>query len=280
MKKRSTKTVAESSTATRSAKKVPAKARNENGISALSRGIRVLRAFRIGDSGLTNSDLAKRTNLPKPTISRITATLTELGCLNYIDHLEAYKLGGTSIAIGQIAAANFDVLQVARPLMQKFAEKTGLSLGLAALETNRMVYMDVCQGSSMIALQMKVGLRLPLFTTAMGRACLATMPTEERDRLIHKYGPKDLEERDHCQRAIERASAELDKQGYCVVVGEWYPDINAAAAPVMTDEGILILDCGGPAYTLPPARMNEEIGPGLAGVARKISENVRGVLRG
>src|ERR1700736_968102 len=81
--------------------------------SALARGIRVLRAFRVGDSVLTNSELAKRTSLPKPTISRILATLSELGCVNYIEHLEAYKLGGALIAMGHVASANFDLLQVA-----------------------------------------------------------------------------------------------------------------------------------------------------------------------
>jgi DNA-binding IclR family transcriptional regulator len=72
---------------------------------------KLIRGFRVGDSVLTNSELAKRTNLPKPTISRILTSLTELGCINYNEHLEAYKLGGALIAMGHVASANVDLVQ-------------------------------------------------------------------------------------------------------------------------------------------------------------------------
>jgi len=242
--------------------------------SALARGIRVLRAFRVGDSVLTHSELAKRTHLPKPTLSRILATLSELGCVNYIEHLEAYKLGGAVIAMGHVASANFDLLQVARPLMTKLAEEIGLAVGIGMLEKDRMVYMDACQGTARVALQMRVGSRLPLFPTAMGRAILATMSSEQRARLMEKYGSQDPEERKYHERAIERAAAELDKSGFCSVVGEWDPDINGLAAPLITGEGNFVLDCGGPAYLLPPNRMYEEIGPQLAKIATKIRERI------
>ena len=272
MKRRSDSTAAGMRRAVRVQGKNSARAKDDKGDSALARGIRVLRAFRVGDSVLTNSELAKRTSLPKPTISRIMATLTELGCVNYIEHLEAYKLGGTLIAIGHVASANFDLLQVARPLMQRLAEDTGLAVGIGMLEKDRMVYMDACQGPARVALQMRIGSRLPLFSTAMGRAILATMPTDERVRLIDRYGPRDAEERNHNERAIERAAAELDRSGFCAVAGEWDPDINGLAAPLTTGEGNFVLDCGGPAYLLPPTRMYEEIGPQLARAAKKIRE--------
>jgi DNA-binding IclR family transcriptional regulator len=159
MKRQSDNTVAVKSRAKRAPAKRSNRAAEREGDSALARGIRVLRAFRVGDSVLTNRELAKRTNLPKPTISRILATLTELGCVNYIEHLEAYKLGGALIAMGHVAAANFDLLQVARPLMARLAEEIGLAVGIGMLEKDRMVYMEACQGSARVALKMRVGSR-------------------------------------------------------------------------------------------------------------------------
>jgi DNA-binding IclR family transcriptional regulator len=253
--------------------KITRKPKEKDGISALSRGIRVLRAFRLGDSALTNGDLAERTNIPKPTISRITATLTDLGCLNYVEALEAYKLGGASIAIGHVASANFDLLQSARPLMQGLAEDSGLTVAIGTLEKNRMLYMEACQGPALIALQLKVGSRLPLFTSAMGRAYLAMLNRDSREQLAEKYGPTNRIERENSLRAVDRACVELDKQGFCVVAGEWYPDINGLAAPVRAIEGNFVLDCGGPAYTLTQKRMSDEIGPRLADIAKRISTN-------
>jgi DNA-binding IclR family transcriptional regulator len=274
MKRQSDNTVAQKRRANRAPAKKSTRAADREGDSALARGIRVLRAFRAGDSVLTNRELAKRTNLPKPTISRIVATLTELGCLNYIEHMEAYKLGGALIAMGHVASANFDLLQVARPLMTRLAEEIGLAVGIGMLEKDRMVYMEACQGSARVALQMRVGSRLPLFPTAMGRAILATMPSDKRAALIDKYGPQDPEERKYTERAIERAAAELNRNGFCTITGEWDPNINGLAAPLLTGEGNFVLDCGGPSYLLPPNRMQEEIGPQLAKIAKKIRESM------
>src|SRR3984957_16150095 len=63
-------------------------------VPALARGLEVLSAFRAGDRALGNLELAKRTELPKPTISRITHTLTQLGYLAYDTRLGTYELGG------------------------------------------------------------------------------------------------------------------------------------------------------------------------------------------
>jgi DNA-binding IclR family transcriptional regulator len=259
--------------ASRAPAKISAKIVDINGESALARGIRVLRAFRIGDSVLTNTELAKRTNLPKPTISRILTNLTELGCINYIEHLQAYKLGGALIAMGHVASTNFDLVQVARPLMAKLADEVGLAVGVGVLEKDRIVWMESCQGSARVALQVGIGSRLPLFSTAMGRAILAAMSSDMRRRLIDRYGPQDAEERKHNERAIERAVAELNKSGFCTALGEWDPNIHGVAAPLITAEGNFVLGCGGPPYLLPANRMDEEIGPQLAKIARKIRES-------
>jgi DNA-binding IclR family transcriptional regulator len=259
--------------ASRAPGKISAQTADINGDSALARGIRVLRAFRIGDSVLTNTELAKRTNLPKPTISRILANLTELGCINYSEHLKAYKLGGALIAMGHVASANFDLVQVARPLMAKLAEEVGLAVGIGMLEKDRIVWMESCQGSARVALQVRIGFRLPLFSTAMGQAILATMSSDVRTRLIERYGPQDAEERKHNERAIERAVAEINKSGFCTALAEWDPNINGVAAPLITGEGNFVLGCGGPPYLLPPNRMHEEIGPQLAKIAKKIRES-------
>jgi DNA-binding IclR family transcriptional regulator len=259
--------------ASRTPGKISGKIADINADSALARGIRVLLAFRAGESVLTNSELAKRSKLPKPTISRILATLTELGCVNYIEHLEAYRLGGALIAMGHVASANFDLVQVARPLMAKLADEVGLAVGIGMLEKDRIVWMESCLGSARVALQVGIGSRLPLFSTAMGRAILATMSSDMRTRLIERHGPQDAEERKHHERAIEHAAAEVNRIGFCTALGEWDPNIHGVAAPLITGEGNFVLGCGGPPYLLPASRMYEEIGPQLAKIARKIRES-------
>src|ERR1700761_9381206 len=61
-------------------------------VVALSRGLDVLRAFQPHDGLLGNQEIAARTNLPKPTVSRLTYTLTKLGYLTPVPRFEKYKL--------------------------------------------------------------------------------------------------------------------------------------------------------------------------------------------
>src|ERR1700756_1662263 len=61
-------------------------------VVALSRGLDVLRAFQPNDGLLGNQEIAARTSLPKPTVSRLTYTLTKLDYLTPVPRFEKYRL--------------------------------------------------------------------------------------------------------------------------------------------------------------------------------------------
>ena len=63
-------------------------AKDRKFVEALSRGLDVLRAFSQGSVVMGNQDIARITGLPKPTVSRMTYTLTKLGYLSYSTKLE------------------------------------------------------------------------------------------------------------------------------------------------------------------------------------------------
>ena len=69
-------------------------------VVALSRGLDVLRAFQPNDGLLGNQEIAARTKLPKPTISRLTYTLTKLGYLTPVPRFEKYQLAPAALALG------------------------------------------------------------------------------------------------------------------------------------------------------------------------------------
>jgi hypothetical protein len=68
-------------------------------VTALARGLDILRAFHAGEGMLGNQEIAHRTGLPKPTVARLTHTLTELGYLNYIRRFRKYELGASVLAL-------------------------------------------------------------------------------------------------------------------------------------------------------------------------------------
>ena len=69
-------------------------------VVALSRGLDVLRAFHPNDGLLGNQEIAARTNLPKPTVSRLTYTLTKLGYLTPVPRFENYQLAPSAMSLG------------------------------------------------------------------------------------------------------------------------------------------------------------------------------------
>src|SRR5206468_12926287 len=89
---------------------------DRNFVVALARGLDVLRAFRPDDGLLGNQEIAARTNLPKPTISRLTYTLTKLGYLTQVPRFEKYQLAPAAMALGYAALANLGV----RHLFEQF----------------------------------------------------------------------------------------------------------------------------------------------------------------
>ena len=62
-------------------------------VNSVARAFRILRCFEHGEQFLGNQDIVRRTSLPKPTVSRMTFTLSALGYLEYSPSLEKYSLG-------------------------------------------------------------------------------------------------------------------------------------------------------------------------------------------
>ena len=131
-------------------------------ITALARGLDVLRCFRHGVNALGNLDLARLTGLPKPTISRITYTLTELGYLRYHPDTGKYSPGYGVLALGFGLLAGLEVRELAKASMTELARDTGGAVALGAFDGDAMTYVEAIHGSSALYLRLPVGYRASL----------------------------------------------------------------------------------------------------------------------
>src|SRR5690606_12547692 len=144
-------------------------------VAALSRGLDVLRAFSQAAGVMGNQDIARSTRLPKPTASRMTYTLNKLGYLSNSPQLEKYPLDSSVLALGYAYVSSLRVRQLAKPYLVEFARNTNTSVGLTCRDRLSMIYVENCRPAEVTSLRMDVGVRLPLATTAAGRAYLAAM---------------------------------------------------------------------------------------------------------
>ncbi|MCG6205651.1 IclR family transcriptional regulator [Rhodopseudomonas sp. HC1] len=247
-------------------------------VSALARGLDVLGAFRAGDRALGNLELAERTGLPKPTISRMTHTLIQLGYLTYEPRSATYQLGARALALSYAALANLDVRKAALPIMTRLAEDSQLHVGLGTRERLTMLNIESCESDALIGLRLPPGSRVPIATTSLGRAYLAVIGEDERSALLDELRAHHGTDWPKLEKAIARSTREIAKRGFCVSTGEWRKDINAVGAAIVPPNGgpVYALSFGGPAYLVSQQQLVERHGPALAHAAKAISAALGG----
>ncbi len=242
-------------------------------VTALARGLEVLRCFEPGDRLLGNQDIARRTGLPKPTISRLTYTLTRMGYLHYSEKLGKYQLGTAVLSLGYSLLSNMDILKVARPLMQDLADYSHTAVGVGARDRLGMVYLKGCYSTeATISLHMEVGTHIAIATTSMGRALLCGLPEKERQFLMDHIRKQNESEWPRLKAGIEQAMKDYQDLGFCFSLGEWRKDVNAVAVPMLPVAGtrLLSFNCAAPSFVLRRHMIEDDIGPRLVHMVRAI----------
>ena len=251
----------------------PVEEKDRQVITALARGLSVLRCFRQGDRFLGNQEIAERTGLPKATVSRLTHTLTTLGYLSHSKRFNQYSLGTAVLSLGYSLLGNLDILKSARPLMQELADHAEASVSLAARDGLHMVYLENCVArANMITLRIDVGARTRIANTAMGRALLCGLPEDERAELVEQIRqatPKG--EWPQIKAGIDQGAADYREKGFCFSLGDWRENVNSIAVPlIQADRSVLAINCGGPAWQLSAEKLEQDIGPRLVEISRRL----------
>lgn len=245
-------------------------------VNALARGLDILRCFREGDLGLSNAELAQRTNLPKPTVSRLTYTLTQLGYLNYIDRLSQYRLASGVLSLGYAMLANLEIRHLARASMQTLAEYASASVSVGMRDRLQIVYVETCRSSAKVVLRMNVGARIPIATTAMGKAFLAGLPETEFSYLMDHIRLADEQSWARNKLSIEQAKRDCNEHGFCLSIGDWDKEIHAVGVPLtnLLHEPPMAFNCGGPGYLLPRDKLEQDIGPKLVSLVQQVKHDL------
>lgn len=242
-------------------------------VTALARGLEVLRCFKPRDRHLGNQDIAERTGLPKPTISRLTYTLTRMGYLHHDEKLGKYQLGTGVLSLGFSLLTNMDVLKIARPLMQELADYSHTVVSVGTRDRLGMIYLDGRHSTdATVSLRREPGTRVPIATTAMGRALLCGLPETERETLMNNIRQRDPANWPKHKAGIEQALRDYQERGFCLSIGDWRSDVNAVGVPMLPIAGsrLLTFNCAAPSFVLRQHMLEDDIGPRLVNLVRTI----------
>lgn len=247
-------------------------------VSALERGISVLRCFSADVRELSNLELSRRTGIPKPTVTRLAATLVGLGLLRQDAATETFSLGAAVVSLSQAFLAGLDVRGSARPVMRAMSDATGGTGFLAVRDGLEMVIIEVSRPrTSMISSTLDVGSRVPLANSALGRAYLAGIDPREREQLIETLHLSRGSEWARIAPGLTRALKDAAQSGYAASYAEWHREISSIAVPLVGSNGeVMALNCGGAAYTFTEERLRDEVAPHLRDAAQAIAREIGG----
>lgn len=231
----------------------------------LARGMEVLRAFTLADPVLGNREISDRTGLPKPTVSRLTYTLTLLGYLSLVDSLHKYRLGSGVLSLGYPLLANMRIRQIARPIMEKLAQETHCTVNLGMRDRTSVVYINTCRVDLGNVYQPDIGSTRPLLSTAIGRALIVAGSPLERSAILNRLRVEDLERFELDKPRWEADQKAFGQCGYCYSRGDWRKEVHAVAAPIRQTrlEEKVALNCTLSAYQSSRESLEKRVAPRL-----------------
>jgi DNA-binding IclR family transcriptional regulator len=240
-------------------------------ITALSRGLDVLACFRPGDAALTNQQISIRCDLPKSTVTRVVYTLVKRGYLVQVDH-GGYALGPGTLSLGSSMLARLDIRHYARPLMQELANFAGATLALGARDRLSIIYTEVVRSTATLALTLQVGSRVPIATSAIGRAYLVGASEGERKTIMRLAAQLGAEASDALLEGLARGLRDYEEYGCASSFGEWQPDVSGIAVKFRTvgSRQVQVINCGGPSSSLTRDFLLCEVRPRLLLLAKKL----------
>ena len=243
-------------------------------VTALARGLDILGCFQTGDRFLSNHEIAKRSGLAKPTVSRLTHTLTRTGHLVHDESNGEYRLGAQVLRLGFSSLAAVNLADRVGPEMDALAQGPNpyVTIALAERSRNRAIYLAVKRSHQAVALSLSVGARLPLFYSGIGRAILAAMSDAAREDALAQAIVEFPEQRERMEQSLRLAIEDYDTYGYCTGFGDWKAEINGIAAPVRSLDGSTIygLNIGGPSFLVTPEELHRDYGPALLETVEKL----------
>lgn len=234
--------------------------------SVLSKVMVVLHSFASDDRTVPLAELARRTGLPKGTLHRVCGDLVTARLLERAS--DGYRLGSHLFELGMRASVERTLVDVATPFMEDLYELTHETVHLGVREASDVMYVAKLGGHRQAAAPSRVGGRLPLHCTAIGKVLLAHAPSDQ----VHSYLNGRLDRRTPrtviAPGLLQRQLDQVRALGVAFEFEESAAGIVCVAAPVLDlDHGVLAaVSVAGPVTRFDPRRHANPVRAAAAGI--------------
>jgi DNA-binding IclR family transcriptional regulator len=212
----------------------------------------------LGSAGIR--EISSKTAFPPATTHRIAATLVKRRFFNQDPVTKNYSLSLRFLELGTRVQQQFDLTSIARPHLQKLMSETGESANLAIVDGDSVVYLDQVQSNtSMLKIFTRLGTRVPLYSTGVGKMLLSRWRKPELEAYLERtelipFTPHTLVSRSQILKELDRIS----DQGFAVDNEEMEAGVRCVAASVFDHRQRVIaaISISGAAMRITPDRID------------------------
>jgi len=247
-------------------------------VQSLTRGLKLLEALAKAEGGITLTDLAQRVALPTSTTHRLLATLEKTGYAYQAGDLGLWYVGLQAFTVGTSFLASRDFVAQSHGYMRRLMEQSGETANLAILDGTEAVFIAQVQCREMMRILVKLGSRVPLHASGVGKAIFASLPDEQIDAILKVKGlPRITPHTIVSPETMWAALKVIRHRGYSFDDEEHAPGTRCVAATLYDEHAEMLgaISIAGPASRLPDERIRQ-LGPIVAHTAEELTRKLGG----
>ena len=247
-------------------------------VQSLTRGLSILEALAGSAGGLTLTDVAQRAQLPPSTTHRLLSTLGKMGYVYQAEDLGLWYVGLQAFTVGTTFLANRDFVAQSHAYMHRLMEQAGETANLAILDGTEAVFVGQVQCHEMMRTLVKLGSRVPLHASGVGKAIFAALPDQQIDAILKVKGlPRITENTIVAMETMWAALRVIRQRGYSFDDEEHARSTRCVGAAVYDEhaEPLGAISIAGPSSRLVDERIRH-LGPVVAHVAEELTRHLGG----
>jgi IclR family transcriptional regulator, acetate operon repressor len=208
----------------------------DGGVQSVDRALSIIETLAEDDEGYRLSDLAVRTGLSTSTAHRLLATLEKRRFVQFDRTESKWHIGAQSFSVGATFARRRNFVAQAMPYLRKLRDQTRETANLAVVDDESIIVLTRVESREIMRSLTKVGGRVAMVASGVGKAVLATYADEDVNVIIRHHGMPRLTEKSMVRPGeLFKQLEKIRRQGFAVDDEEACMGLRCVAAVVYND---------------------------------------------
>jgi len=245
-------------------------------VTALARGLEILRAFTATNPEMGTTQIAKRTGLSQPTVWRLCYTLQKAGYLCPGTDPDKLRVTPSVFQLGCTSISHSGLIEAAEPLIRDVANRFEASISIAIRDGLNMVIVARAAAHTMLQLNFHIGSMLRIESSALGAAYICGLNSGERAAIYKELAESLPENWQSIKEHLDKCIQDYREHGYVLNLRQYHPDVNALGIPIISKhrKDIFAINCGGPSSSMTKEKLQGPVAEAMLELKRQLSGSV------